>query len=112
MRCSTFSWGVASESCSGRSEANAAVIAGMNEKPMPTPRTSSTSEMPAIEVPAPMNASGIVLRHRIETPTSATRPPPKRSVRRPATGITISMPRPCGPTSRPVAIRLSWRTSW
>ena len=44
-RCSTFSCGVASESWLGRSEANAAVIAGMKEKPMPTPRMSSTSEM-------------------------------------------------------------------
>ena len=30
---------------SGRSAAKAAVIAGMNEKPMPTPRSSSTSEI-------------------------------------------------------------------
>ena len=34
-------------------------------------------------------------------PTSATRPPPKRSVRRPVSGITSSIPSPCGPTSRP-----------
>ena len=112
IRCSTFICGVASESCSGRSAEKAALIAGMKRSPMPTPRTSSTTEIARIEVFAPMNASGSVPTHRNETPPSATRPPPKRAVRRPASGIASSIPRPCGPVSRPVMITLSRRTSW
>ena len=92
--------------------AKATDIAGTKARPMPTPRTSSTIEIPRIEVVVPMKHSGIVERHSTLTPASARRPPPKRSVRRPVTGITSSIPSPCGPTSRPVTSTLSWRTSW
>ena len=54
-RWSTFSCGVASESWSGRIAANAALIAGMNDRPMPIPRTNSTTESHATEVLSPMN---------------------------------------------------------
>ena len=59
-----------------------------------------------------MKHSGIVERHSTLTPASARRPPPKRSVSRPVTGITSSIPSPWGPTSRPVTSTLSPRTSW
>ena len=68
--------------------------------------------MKAIEVSAPMKASGSELRVRIEMPTTATRPPPKRSVIRAIQGATSSIPRPCGPTRRPVTMTLSPRTCW
>src|SRR5437879_8754252 len=84
--------------------ANAAVIAGMKDRPMLTPRATRIREISTIDVLELTSASGIVLRHRIETPQSATRPPPKRSVRRPAIGIATSAPRPWGPLSRPVSI--------
>ena len=111
-RITTFSCGVASDSWSGRIEANAAVIAGMNDRPMLTPRTTSTNEINTIDVWSPTNASGIVLTASTQTPASATGPPPKRSARRPATGIASSAPMPCGPVSRPVSITLRPRTSW
>ena len=59
-RCSTFSCGVASESSDRSSEANAAVIAGMNPNPIPIPRTNITIDSHTIEVWVPTNPNGIV----------------------------------------------------
>jgi hypothetical protein len=84
----------------------------MKHIPMLRPRTTRIVEIATIDVCAPMNVSGIVLRHSSETPVSATRPPPKRSVRRLASGIATSAPIPCGPVSNPVLITSCPRTDW
>ena len=105
-RITTLICGVASESCSGRIAAKAAVIAGMNAEPDADPAHEQHGEIVTIRGVLVDQASGIVLIASIETPTIATRPPPWRSVRRPAIGIVISAPIPCGPLSRPVSITL------
>ncbi len=99
-RITTLSCGVASESWSGRITENAAVIAGMKEKPIERPRTTSTSEISSTEVCAPTKASGRVLSESTSTPRIAMRPPPKRSVIFPAIGIATSAPMPCGPVEQ------------
>ena len=96
-RCSTFSCGVASDSCSGRSDANAAVIAGMKDRPMPTPahdqhqRDHDDRGARRRRTPAG-SCSGTGSSRR----TSATRPPPKRSVSRPATASRPASRSPAG----------------
>ena len=52
---------------------------------------------------------GLRLHH---TPKGTIRPAPRRSVRRPAIGIAVAAPSPCGASSRPASSALSWRASW
>ena len=75
-RCSTFSCGVASESSECLSDANAAVMAGMNPKPIPIPRKNMATDSPAIEVWAPTSPNGIVNTAVMVTPISVSGPPP------------------------------------
>ena len=112
-RCSTFSCGVASESWSGRSDAKAAVIAGMKEKPMPTPRTSSTAEISTIEVSRADERE----RDRAEREQrhADERDAPAAEALGQAAGERHHEQHrraPAGRSSSPVTITLSWRTSW
>src|SRR3954454_8507337 len=109
-RCSTLSCGVACGSSERSSEANAAAIAGMKAKPIPMPRTNIASDSQSIGVRAPISPKGIDAIVVTITPKSARGPPPRRSLSRPARGITSAIPTPCGAVSRPVSRTVSWRT--
>ena len=67
---------MASESSERSSDANAAVIAGMNPNPIPVPRKNITIDSHTIEVWVPTNPNGIVNSAVIVTPTNAIGPPP------------------------------------
>ena len=109
IRWSMFSCGVASGSSLRLSEANAAVIAGMNAKPTPMPRTSIATESHVTEVCAAISPNGIVASVVTMIPMSAIGPPPYWSVSRPTSGSTSAIPRPIGAVRSPVATTLSPR---
>ena len=87
-------------------------MAGIIDAPIPSPSRTSRSASSVYEVSASRNANGIVPTVRISSPTTATRPPPSLSVSRPAIGIAIAAPKPCGAISRPAVSADSPRATW
>ena len=112
-RCSTFSCGVAWESSSRSSAANAAVIAGMNAKPMPdrrartSPPTGRRSTCARRSAPNGIVAS--VRQDHAEQRHRRRRRSGRSACRRTASRAPCRAP--AGAVSRPVSTTLSWRTS-
>ncbi len=73
-RCRTVSCGLASLTCSRPSTANAAVMAGMIDRPMPTPRTSIAAPIVTYGVVAVISTNGIVAATSTNPPISDVRP--------------------------------------
>ena len=87
-------------------------MAGIIVRPMPRPRPIIAAEIRRYDVSACSAMKGRVVTSVTARPASATRPPPTRSLKRPASGIAIAAPMPCGMSSRPVVTASSPRTSW
>jgi hypothetical protein len=103
MRCSRFICGAASGSWDRSSTAYTAAMAGMNEAPVPIPRTSSSVDSHQYGVVGDTRTSGTEETSMMVMPPSATRPPPMRSVSRPATMSASALPIPSGISSSPAA---------
>ena len=78
---------------------------------MPRPITHSTTPNHTYDVSASNWVSARKERPTSVRPTGTIRPTPVLSLSRPAIGIEIIAPKPCGASSRPVSIALSPRTT-
>ena len=87
-------------------------MAGIVEAPIPSPRTTSANASTGYGMELPANANGSVPTTIIARAPSTTGPAPMRSVIRPANGIIIATPIPCGTIISPASSGDRPRAPW